>query len=289
MRRTCLLAATLAAFALAAGAATLKDDVGREVEVVGPGKRIVTLSPFLTEIAFAVGAGGDVVAASDFSDHPKAARDVPIVSTAAGMDWELLAWYKPHLVIAWKESLGEGDIARLEKAGTRVFVVDTGRLADVPRAMRSIAALTGRSGEAQAKSFEDAVDGFRRQAAGKRVVDMFVEYAHRPLATVAGPHFINDALEACGAKNVFIDLPAGLREVQVATLVERNPEALFGAGSAADAQGFAAAWKSEGALSAVRQGKLVFVDADLIQRPTPRYPIAVGQLCAAVEQVRRKR
>lgn len=289
MRSAAWLAAMLAVFALPASAATLRDDIGREVEVVGPGRRIVTLSPYLTEIAFAVGAGGDVVAASDFSDHPKAARDVPVVSTAAGMNWELLAWYKPHLVIAWKETLKEGDIARLEKAGARVFVVETLRMADVPRAMRSIAAITGRSGEAQARAFEDAIDGFRRQAAGRRVVDTFVEFSHRPLTTVAGPHFINDALEACGARNVFIDLPGTLPEVQMGTLAQRDPEALFGAGSAADAGGFAKAWKSEGTLAAVREGKLVFVDADLIQRPTPRLPIAVGQLCAGVQQVREKR
>ena len=36
---------------------TLKDDLGRTVELKAPARRIVTLAPFLTELAFAAGAG----------------------------------------------------------------------------------------------------------------------------------------------------------------------------------------------------------------------------------------
>ena len=62
MRRLAL-AALLAAAAGAAGAAELRivDDAGRAVVLAQPARRIVTLAPHLTELAFAAGAGDAVV------------------------------------------------------------------------------------------------------------------------------------------------------------------------------------------------------------------------------------
>ena len=60
-----------------------------------------------------------------------------------------------------------------------------------------------------------------------------------------------------------------------------------GAGSAANADEFRAHWKARGALSAVKAGKLVFVDADTIQRPTLRLVDGVAQLCRGLDEARR--
>ena len=62
-----------------AGAPTATDDLGRPVAVPARVSRVVSLSPNLTEMLFAVGAGERVVGTDDFSNFPRAARALPKV------------------------------------------------------------------------------------------------------------------------------------------------------------------------------------------------------------------
>ncbi|HEY4998699.1 MAG TPA: ABC transporter substrate-binding protein, partial [Usitatibacter sp.] len=96
-----LLICGFAAFCITASAAasiSLKDDLGRPVELEQPARRIVTLAPFLTELAFSAGAGDRVVGVSAYSDYPPEARKLPQVSTAAGFSLESIAALEPDLV-----------------------------------------------------------------------------------------------------------------------------------------------------------------------------------------------
>ena len=61
-----LLAAALAVVGITGGAAaaaeiTLTDDSGRKVTLRQPAQRIISLTPHMTELLFAAGAGGQVV------------------------------------------------------------------------------------------------------------------------------------------------------------------------------------------------------------------------------------
>ncbi|HET7402586.1 MAG TPA: helical backbone metal receptor, partial [Usitatibacter sp.] len=114
----------LAACAIDAGAApiAITDDLGRSVALARPAQRIVSLSPFLTELAFSAQAGPRVVGVSAYSDYPPAARALPQVASAAGMSLESIAALRPDLVLAWTDTTRPEDVARLERLGTAVFV-----------------------------------------------------------------------------------------------------------------------------------------------------------------------
>src|SRR6476469_6438917 len=58
---------------------TTRDDLNRAVALPAHPSRIVTLAPNLTEIMYAVGAGGRLVGTDDFSDEPAAAQRLPKV------------------------------------------------------------------------------------------------------------------------------------------------------------------------------------------------------------------
>src|SRR5690606_37877501 len=94
-------AALIVAFAvglpgtLAARAVALTDDLGRGVALEAPARRIVTLAPFLTELAFSAGAGDRVVGVSAHSDFPAAARGLPQVASSAGLALEGLLALEP--------------------------------------------------------------------------------------------------------------------------------------------------------------------------------------------------
>ena len=265
---------------------TLTDDLGRSVTLKSPVQRIVTLAPFLTELAFAAGAGSRVVGVSAYSDYPAEARKLPVVSSAAGLSIESLAALRPDLVIAWRDSFRIEDIARIADFGAAVYVAQGRRLDDVPRLLRAIGMATEIGVSAPVAVFEREVASLRATYSGKTRIDAFLEIWHRPLTTISGGHFMNDAIELCGARNVFKDLAGVAPQVAWEEVYARDPFVIVGTGSAANEAEFRENWKERSTLAAVRSGRLVWADADTLQRPTTRTPQGIRRLCAALDRAR---
>ncbi len=265
---------------------SFKDDLGREVPVVGAVARLASLSPFLTEAIAAAGAMSQLVAVSEFSDFPPYARTLPPVSSSAGIAWEKLVAQRPDLVFAWKDTLKEGDVERFEAAGIKVFVFTGRRLADIPRVVRTVARLAGRSAPPIAAAFEERIEKLRGENAGKAPVTVFLEVSHRPLITIAGEHFINDALAVCNGKNVFFDLGRVAPEVKWEALMEKDPQAIVGGGAGTGEEAFRARWRERPTLKAVRENALVYVNGDHLFRPTPRLAEGVAAICRGLDAVR---
>ncbi len=278
--------AVLRALPAAGAAIALTDDLGREVRLESPARRVVTLAPFLTELAFSAGAGASVVGVSAYSDFPPRAAHLPQVATAAGLSLERIAALRPDLILAWKDGVRPEEVARLAGFGAAVYVADGRTLEDVPRVLRAIGRLTGRDAAAAARAYEDELAALRREYAGRPRVSAFLEIWSKPLTTVSGRHFMNEALTICGADNVFADLPGVAPLVSWEELYARDPQVIVGVGSADNARDFAARWKRHGTLSAVKSGRLVYVDPDRLQRTTARTPAGIAQLCAAIDRVR---
>ena len=285
-------ARALVALALSAAAMTgraeiaLTDDLGRRVVLSQPARRVATLAPSITEAAFAVGAGARVVGVSAWSDYPSAAASLPIVSSAAGIDMEALAALSPDLVIAWKDSFRCEDIARLEALGARVFVVQSRSLAEIPRLLAMTASLTGGNATNATRAYESRLAALRARHSTKPRVRLFLEISHRPLMTVGGRHFMGEALDACGATNVFADLKEAAPEVTWEELFARAPDAIVGSGPVDAEASFRVAWSQRAGLEAVRRGKLGYVATTALGRPSPRVVEGIEALCLEVDRLR---
>jgi iron complex transport system substrate-binding protein len=273
-----------------AGAAPVvqRDDLGRTVEIAAPAKRIVALAPFLTELAFSAHAGDRVVGVSEHSDYPHAARRLPQVASAAGISMESLIALKPDLVLAWQDTMRPVDLARLEGFHIPVFVAQARSIFDVTRLVRVVArfADTDTNADAELEIFEAKLASALKSSQGQPRLRVFLEVWHQPLTTIAGAHWMNDALEICGARNLLKGLDGVAPIVSWETLYALDPPIVIGAGSARDAASFRAQWRDREALDAVKSGRLVFVEADLIQRPTLRLADGVLQLCEGLRKVR---
>ena len=271
-----------------AASVTVTDDLGRKVELDRPAQRIVALAPFLTELAYSVGAGSRLVGVSAYSDYPPEAKALPQVASALGPEVEALAALRPDLVLAWHDSIRPNDVERIERLGIPVFVARARRLEDPPRLAESISRLAGTDGSPVARAYRERLRAARGAQAGKRRVRLFVEVWHKPLTTIGGTHWINEALDVCGGDNVFSDLEAVAPVVSWEELYKRDPDAIFGTPAPGREGDFKQAWRERGTLRAVGEDRFVFVDADKIQRPTLRLAEGVAELCAALEGARRR-
>src|SRR5690606_41006164 len=97
-------------------------------------ERIVSLSPTATETLFAIGAGPQVVAVDDQSNHPPEAPKTSLSGYKPNA--EAIAEYRPDLVVVSNDN--DGIVGELTKLQVPVLVEPSaGRLEDVYDQIRS--------------------------------------------------------------------------------------------------------------------------------------------------------
>jgi iron complex transport system substrate-binding protein len=254
-------------------------------------QRVATLAPFLAELVYAAGAGGKLIAVSAHSDYPREVRSLPVIADAGGVNREALLALRVDVVLAWKSGTPGKQIEALRQTGISVIVVDGDRLDDIPRLLRHIGGLAGETGKAEqaAARFERELGALRAQYESKNEVSVMLEIWHRPLITISGKHYISDALHACGARNVFADYPGVAPEVSTESVMKADPAAIIGAGSAQDERSFRENWMRLPSLYAVKHDHLFYLEADLIQRQTPRILDGIHRLCLVLDAIRHSR
>ncbi|MES2956732.1 MAG: cobalamin-binding protein [Pseudomonadota bacterium] len=269
---------------------SVQDDSGHTVTLTTPARRVVSLAPHLTEMAFAVGAGTSVKAVIRYSDHPAAARQLPIVGDAFALDFEAIARLKPDLVLVWASGLNERHRARLRALGLTVYESEIRQAAAIPDTLRRLGVLLGHVDEASAAAtaFEHAWQALRERHAGKAPLRVFWQLWQEPLMTVNREHLIGQAIEVCGGVNVFGGLPLLTPTVSWEAAIGADPQLIASSGRLADAERDFARWQRFAQVSAVRQRQFGFVDGDLIGRMGPRFVQGAATLCDAIDRARPK-
>lgn len=257
------------------------DDAGRRIRLASPAQRIVSLSPHLTELLFDAGAGGRVVGAAEFSDHPEAAKRIPRIGDARGLDLERIVALRPDLVLAWRSGNSRRTVDRLRRLGVAVYESEPTRLEDIASTLDRLGALAGSRDQARVQA-----DGYRARLAdivgrhaGMSRLRIFYQVWERPLLTVDRQHIIGDAFAVCGAVGVFARLPAITSSPSREAVLLADPDVIV----VADASPRAAeAWTRWKQLRAVRSGRVVSVDPERLHRPTLRMLDAVEDLCRRI-------
>jgi iron complex transport system substrate-binding protein len=264
-----------------AEAIRIHDDAGQTLAFKHPPQRIISLTPHLTELLFAVGAGTQVVGVDSASDYPAAAQSLPRVGDFSRINFERILALKPDLVLVWMGGNRTADIHGLKKMGVPVLHTQATQLKDVARLLRLIGNVSGHAGqgEAAARDFTTRLSALKGGASQHPPVDVFYQVWDRPLMTVGGTHWISDALTLCGARNVFADLRALSPVVSLEAVLQRSPELIVSGTDAPDVQ---RQWQRYASLPAVKNQAFVRLDADRLHRLTPRLIEGVAELCVAV-------
>jgi iron complex transport system substrate-binding protein len=285
--RACLLVLVLVCGTAGAQVA-VQDDYGNAVRLAQPAERIVSLSPHLTELLFAAGAGARVVGALEHSDFPAAAKALPRIGSEAGIDVEALLALRPDLVVAWPNVGSARTVDRIERLGIPVFRSEPRALDDIAQTLERLGALAGTSPVAQreARAFRARVSKLEKKYAGRARVRVFYQVWDRPLLTVNGEHVISKVMRLCGGENVFAGLPVLAPEIDREAVLQANPDAIVASGPAGNRPAWLDDWLAFPGLAAAARGHLFAIPPELIQRHTPRILQGAEALCAILEQVR---
>lgn len=282
-----ILALLLAACALRAPAAPVSavDDQGHRVELARPATRIVAVSPAITELLFYAGAGGRVIAGTEYSDYPPEAAALPRVARAGAIDIEKLAVLHPDLVIVWGSGFSPATRAALERLGVPVYVHEVARLEDLATSVERFGRLAGTDAAAAAAAarLRERLRSLQAGHLGREPLRAFYQVWQSPVMTLGGHHYVSEALRLCGARNVFEDLPQLVATVGDEAVLARNPQIIITTEPDGRDHGSLARWARYPQIEAVASGHFATLDANLIDRPGPRLLDGVQALCDAVD------
>ena len=85
-------------------------------------ERIISLSPSITEIIYALQKGDSLVATSSYSLHPKEAQGLPVIGGYESPHIEKILSYKPTLVVG--QSYNPSVLQKLEHFGIKTMMLD---------------------------------------------------------------------------------------------------------------------------------------------------------------------
>jgi iron complex transport system substrate-binding protein len=275
----------------AVAALQVTDGVGRPVALSAPAQRIVSLAPHATELLFAIGAGARVVATVDYSDYPPAARALPRIGGASGIDLERVVALNPDLIVGWASGNPRATIERLTTLGFPVYLTEPHHLADVAQDLEKLGRLAGTSEIAQAEAarFTERSRALTERYAGRTKLRVFYQVLDPLLITVNGEHLISEILRLCGGENVFAALSVLAASVAEEEVIKANPDVIVAGGTEALWREWQTRWRRRTDIVAVKRSALYFIPADRLHRHSPRVLDGAEQLCTDLDDARRRR
>lgn len=236
--------------------------------------RVITLSPHLTELAFA--AGITPLAVSAFSDYPAQANALEQVANWQGIKVERILQLKPDVVLAWRGGNPQRQIEQLQRFGIKVEWIDP---QTIDQMIDALAALQRWSPQPQQAI--DAAQALRAQEAALRQqyqqstpLPLFLQFGQQPLFTASRNTLQNQVIELCGGKNIFADSSVSWPQVSREQVLMRHPQAIVIGGDAAQAASIAKFWQPQ------LDVPVIAINDDWLSRPGPRMLLAAKELCA---------
>ncbi|KWZ66348.1 ABC transporter substrate-binding protein [Bacillus altitudinis] len=265
---------------------SIKDAAGKTVEIKEQPKRIVSLIPSNTEVAYALGLGDKIVGRSDFDNYPK---EVEKVEKIGGLDFnvEKVISLKPDLVLAHASQMSSKDgFKQLEDAGIQVLTVnDAASFKDVYKSINMIGEAAGVK-EASTKLVDEMkskLNDIKKQAESiskDKQKTVFVEVSGAPeIYTTGKQTFMDEMLSVIHAKNAVGD-QTGWVQMTEESIIKRNPDAIV----TIDGASLADLKKRDGwkAIKAVKEKQVFQLNTDLASRPGPRLVEGVEALAKSI-------
>lgn len=269
---------------------TIQDSRETTLLVPSAPRTIVSLSPSLTEILFAVDAGDHVKGVTTYCNYPETAVEIEKIGgfSAKTISVEKIMSLEPDLVFADQSRHG-AIIDILENYGIIVVATNATSIEDCYSVIELVGRATGNLELSLdlIKSMRSRV-GRVTEVTGDIPMDqrprVFWEVFDAPLMTAGPATFIGQLIELAGGTNIFSDVEESWPQISHEALLERNPEVLMSSDShgekfTVEQVKSRTGW---GELTAVKSERIYLFDGDTVSRPGPRIVDALELMAAAL-------
>jgi iron complex transport system substrate-binding protein len=188
-------------------------------------ERIVSLSPNLTHIIYALGALDKVVGVTIFSDFPPEATKLPKVGGWVNPNYEAIVALKPDLVVLMKDQ----DIIfgqKIRNLGLKTLVTEgNNSVEDILNTITLMGELLGKQDDAKklTESMQSSLGEIRERTEGFPKKSLLLVVGRNPgtledIYVIGKDNYINELIELAGGENVVENTRLSLKITKEAVL-----------------------------------------------------------------------
>ncbi len=240
-------------------------------------KRYVSCVPSLTEILYGLGLEDQIVGVTTHCNFPKEASKKDKVGGVT-MNLERIINLRPDKIFLLEDAQ-KRDIDKMKKFNLPLFVINPHSVKEVMDSILELGRETNRQEVADymVKVMRDRIGEIAQKIKSKPKKKVFLIIGHRPLTTVGRNNFINDIITLAGGENIGASSASPYPQFNYEQVFTIDPEAIIVLNNLKGKIKFKTdpRWKT---LSAVRNNMVLFIEPDIVARPTPRLVGAIEEI-----------
>ncbi|MFI4911735.1 MAG: ABC transporter substrate-binding protein [Sedimentisphaeraceae bacterium JB056] len=246
------------------------------------GMRIISVSPNITEILFALDLGDNVVGVTDFCNYPQEALEKQSIGTIMDPDLEMILSLKATDVFVTNTSfhitLGE----RLRDMGMTVHVLDVDKMDGISESIIAIGEVADCVEKSRALNtkIKTGLDEIKARADHFEVKPkVLIVIQPEPIIAAGKNTYIDEILTLAGGENVIVDTDRMYPMINAEALIELDPDVIVETvvGVQPERNDIALShYKWD--ISAVKNKNVFVIGADKLSRPGPRVVEAASQM-----------
>lgn len=247
-------------------------------------ERIISLSPSITEIVFALKKGDDMVATSSYSLYPKEAQKLPIIGGYENPYLEKILALYPTLVVG--QSFNQSTLNKLQKFNIKTLTLN---LKTIQNIKKSIALLAKEIDSNEDKKLIQNIESAIKNAPkSKKSHSVMIVYGLREdlrTATYIAGHniFFEDIILACGNTNAYTQRTANQPVLSYENIIALNPDQIIILHSHATEGGVNVKKALQNwynlPTNASKNSKISIVDENYLHIPSHRVASTISRLC----------
>ena len=243
-------------------------------------QRIISLSPGITEILFAIGAGDQVVGVTEFCNYPEKAQSLPRIGGLLNPSYETIITLKPDLIIHQPNKHKIKNF--VEKLGIRNLPITMLSLEQIFSTIKEIGIATHRENAADrlVQSMREKLEFHRKRLPNvpQKSVLLLLGISNdsmRELYGVGPNTYLGEMLSLAGGQNILAGTMGQYPKVSKEFIIHESPEIIIEVGpkdilsrdaSKKRRQG----WQKFSTIRAVKNQDIHFIGSDYILIPGPR-------------------
>ena len=283
-----ILSIILFYFSLSAQHYKVTDDLNNSITFNSPPQRVISLAPNLTELIYELEVGDRIIGNTTYCYYPEEAKNVNKVGDMLTFNYEKIVELKPELIFVTVEGNQKTAYEKLVELGLTVFVSNPRDYKGIKKTFTDLGKIFNKQELVSNKIAKwDSTYNYiltRSKKLQPQTVMILVEL--NPIMIAGKNTFINGYIKTCNmhnfAEDVNINYPVFSREV----VLERDPDIIVYPSSGTETISILTEmypeWKE---LSAIKNGKVFFVDRDLYFRPGPRFIDALSDFYNRIKRI----
>lgn len=262
----------------------LRDSRGLDISLPETVDRVVSLSPNITETIYALEKGSTIVGRTDYCNYPEQATQIPSVGDLLSPSVEQIIALDPQVVLI--STLGQIQIIdALESAGITLFYInEPGTMEGTYGMITMVGEILSAKGKSAAliAEMKEVVQEVQSKVRQEKPVSTYyvAGFGQWGDFSATGDTFLHEIITLAGGNNVASDGSNWTYSLE--RLIMHDPEviilpATWGSTFEQTLEAFSSFEAYQG-LTAVKQGRIYDVEADILNRQGPRSALAVKLL-----------